>query len=114
MLIYTDDVIRCFKTHKEWFADGHFNRILDKSVEEMAELIQAIMKLKDSNSAHNLYRVREEFADVLLCLEFLGRDLGITQDKIDNDVSERAFKLDNILTELIKATKKNTDTLRNI
>ncbi len=102
MLIHTDEVDRCYKTHKEWYGHNAFTRTMDKSVEEMAELIQAIMKLENENSEHNITRVREEFADVLLCLEFLGRGLGIEWTHSHTAVSELARKLDESLSECIK------------
>ncbi len=99
MIIDTNDMHRCYKIHKQRFGQNHFDRIINKSVEEMAELIQALMKLKCENSEHTRRRVMEEFADVLFCLEFLGRDVGFSYDRITNDVSQRALRVAGLLSE---------------
>ncbi len=97
MIIDTNDMDRCYKIHKQRFGQNHFDRIITKSVEEMAELIQALMKLKCENSEYNRERVREEFADVLFCLEFLGRGLDFNCAEIQHMVSDRALRVAGLL-----------------
>lgn len=51
---------------KHWGADTQ----MDKCIEEMAELIQAILKARHSGVTFS-YSVSEELADVIICLEQL-------------------------------------------
>lgn len=83
--------------------EKHFARLVDKLIEEMAELTKELMKHRQSaweitqNGGQYVDRVpaiEKEISDVLICLEFIGRHFGIHTETMRLRVSNLAFDLD--------------------
>ena len=64
-------------------------------MEECAELIQAVSKLKreyDDIPADGLNHLSEEIADVLICIEMLKQMYMISEDKINKWIEKKQAK----------------------
>jgi NTP pyrophosphatase (non-canonical NTP hydrolase) len=81
MIYETPEIGEAIREHRATWGDGHEERVIDQAIEEMAELTVALQKLKRAklgvalhgdSEAVAMQRVREELADVILCLHFAG------------------------------------------
>jgi NTP pyrophosphatase (non-canonical NTP hydrolase) len=61
----------CYRAHKQFWGPRHHARVVDQLIEEMAELTKELMKQRRGGE---IPRIREELADVLIGLLFLGED----------------------------------------
>jgi NTP pyrophosphatase (non-canonical NTP hydrolase) len=74
-------------------------RIIDHTVEEAAELIQALQKLRRERSAHTHTGVKSELADLLFNVELLAREIGIERKELESRVGGVATRLrDELMT----------------
>jgi len=74
------------KAHREYHRAGHFDRVIDQCVEEMAELTKELMKNRRVREKHyddsadailSREMIEGEIMDVLICIEFISRHLNI-------------------------------------
>lgn len=75
-MIYDSEEIEAgVHAHRRFHGEGHEARLSDQLIEEMAELTKELLKKRRGKGSD--FRITEEMADVLVCLEYLGRALGI-------------------------------------
>jgi len=86
-----DDAVRA---HKRYFGDGHYDRVVDQLLEEMAELsVELLKRRRNDVRSTRPDNTRAEIFDVLLCLEFLSRIENIYPSEVDETVTSLAAGL---------------------
>lgn len=86
----------------------------DQAVQEMAELIQVIMKIKQHNEIHNLsiekrHKLAEEIADVYVTLEYLnGLDSSGRLQAMINE--QKTFKIARLRERIEHEQQKRSQT----
>lgn len=84
-------------THQHYWKLDHAERVVDQLLQEMAELQKEL--LKDRLGRGDKQLIIKEMADVLLCLEFLGRDEGVSAETLRSMMAERAVLVHLRLTD---------------
>lgn len=110
MIYETPEIAEAIREHRVAWGDDHEERVIDQAIEEMAELIVALKKLKRAkvgdaaggSERAAMVRVHEELADVLLCLHFAGVMWDIPRGAMLERVSALASSLTIRLQELGK------------
>lgn len=82
------DIGQAYFTHQDYWKLDHSDRVVDQLLQEMAELQKEL--LKDRLGRGDRAQIAKEMADVLLCLEFLGRDEDISRRLLRQMLNERA------------------------
>lgn len=74
----------CMKAHREVHGAGHFNKLLEQTAEESAELIQSIMKFRRHGGVLSEDRdnITRELVDVLICMTALFQSMPEDQARL--------------------------------
>ena len=76
---------------KKYWQGRHYARAVDQYTEEAAELNKAFMKERRKRDMDE--NIRDEIADVMLCLEFIIREKGFTKRDINKRINIKAKKM---------------------
>lgn len=88
----------CIAEHDKTFAKFSGSKFVDQTLEEMAELTQALLKARRKNTyketfvKSNSEDVLGEIADVLICLECLLRAKGISREQMGEYIEKKVNK----------------------
>ena len=82
------------------------------SMEECAELIQAISKQKRGKSDKN--HLTEEMADVIICIEMLKQIYNITDDAIYSWIINKQERTIKRIKKDLQSTETNSERIRNM
>lgn len=87
---WSEFVEKQYKEHQAIYGDNHMDRLYDQTIEEAAELIVAIQHLRRSRCKP--IEVMGEYADLVMCVEFLLRTWQPV-DNIRDAIMADAFRL---------------------
>lgn len=86
-----------FNLHRKYWQEEHVETITKRLVEESCELIKELMKLDRGRTERNGKPIREtiadEYADLILCMEFLAKALNFTQEEIQERITAKSLRL---------------------
>jgi NTP pyrophosphatase (non-canonical NTP hydrolase) len=98
-----------FEAFQSYWEDQVYATSVDRLIEEMSELCKILLKERRGQMERGgklvSELIKDEMADVMLCMEYIGRHRGIDTDDI---VDRIAFKSQRIVRKL--GGKKNADT----
>lgn len=101
MLIHATIIDDAVESHRLVHAQQHFDRLTDQAIEEMSELTKELLKLRRKKSAATADNIVSEMADVLICLEFIGRALAVAESGMISLVASRANRLSGELAAIL-------------
>jgi NTP pyrophosphatase (non-canonical NTP hydrolase) len=93
-----------YKAHKDRYQEQQFSIIIDRFIEEAAELTKELLKWKrGAKERHGKpidEVIKDEFSDCLLTLEFIAYSKGFTFEEIKQRMLIKSNKLINSMKEL--------------
>ena len=98
-LIHSHGVEEAYRKHKEFYKDKQLSRLLDQTIEEAAEVIQAICKIRRSCGSNEFDHLRDEVEDLILCIDFLSREIYPDEHALHIKGTDKALELIQKLTE---------------
>lgn len=93
-LIETNGVQGAYLVHQRVYGEEHEHRVADQLIEEMGELTTALMQHRRGRNDVSTQEILEETIDVVLCLDFLLRDLGVANFEAKHLATTLATQLD--------------------
>lgn len=88
-----------YNLHVKKYGKKHEDRVIDKTLEEMAELQVELMKRRNKGKSTRLEIVKE-IVDVKICLEFLLRDLSCSEIEEGTHAKAKITKMEKQLESL--------------
>lgn len=97
--------------HQGWIIDKNGDKQLGIAMEECAELIQAISKYDRYKDTDARYKVLEEMADVLICMEQLKILCDISDTEIQDEIDYKCKRTEQRYKEDAKVSKAELNDL---
>lgn len=104
--------------HRAYWQERHEDRVVDKAIEEFAELTKELLKRRyeggdaHPNAAARLADIRGELMDLMICCEFLARGLGFTRAELDAGLRRLAGKVERRCRDDLAASDSDVNPIR--